>query len=51
MTNTLTYDKLKAIKKAMDEISPIDQSDYFKSYYREIEWRLSALEKDISRAN
>ena len=44
--STLTHDNLKAIKKAMDKIKPIDQSDYFKSYYKEILNRLSAIEKD-----
>ena len=44
--DTLTHDNLKAIKKAMDRIKSIDQSDYFKSYYKEVINRLSAIEKD-----
>lgn len=46
MGDTLTYDNLTAIKKAMDKIKPIDQSDYFKNYYKEVLDRLSAKEKD-----
>lgn len=44
--DTLTYENLKAIKKAMDKIKFIDQSDYFKSYYNELINRLLAKEKD-----
>jgi hypothetical protein len=44
--STLTHDNLNAIKKAMDKIKPIDQSDYFKNYYKEVEDRLAAIEKD-----
>lgn len=51
INKTLTYDNLKSIKEAMDKIELIDQSEYFKNYYKEIEWRLSALEKDISLSN
>jgi len=46
INRTLTHDNLKAIKKAMDKIEPIDQSDYFKSYYKEVGDRLAAIEKD-----
>lgn len=51
INKTLTYDNLKAIKKAMEEIELIDQSDHFKNYYKEIEWRLKALEKDLAFFN
>lgn len=42
--DTLTENNLKAIKKAMDKIKPNDQSDYFKSYYKELLDRLSVIE-------
>lgn len=43
--DTLTIENLKAIKEAMDKIKPIDQSEYFKKYYSEIEWRLEPFFK------
>lgn len=42
--DTLTETHLTAIKKAMDNIKPNDQSDYFKSYYKEVLDRLSVIE-------
>lgn len=49
--DTLTYENLKAIKAAMDLISPIDQSDYFKKYYAEILHRLEVKIKDQKLMN
>ena len=43
--DTLTETHLTAIKKAMDKIKHNDQSDYFKSYYKEVLDRLSVIEK------
>lgn len=43
--STLTESNLKEIKKAMDKIKSIDQSDYFKSYYGEVVNRLKVIER------
>ena len=45
METTLTMENLLAIFQAMDRIKPIDRSDYFNNYYREIVSRLSEQEK------
>lgn len=42
--DTLNYDNLINIKKAMDKIKSNDQSDYFKSYYKEILERIAAIQ-------
>ena len=45
MKTTLTMENLLAIFQAMDRIKPIDRSDYFNNYYREIVSRLQEQEK------
>ena len=45
METTLTMENLLAIFQAMDRIKPIDRSDYFNNYYREIVSRLQEQEK------
>ena len=45
METTLTMENLLAIFQAMDRIKPIDRSEYFNDYYREIVSRLSEQEK------
>ena len=45
METTLTMENLLAIFQAMDRIKPIDRSDYFNDYYREIVSRLQEQEK------
>ena len=45
METSLTMENLLAIFQAMDRIKPIDRSDYFNDYYREIVSRLSEQEK------
>jgi uncharacterized protein (DUF2236 family) len=45
MKTTLTMENLLAIFQAMDRIKPIDRSDYFNDYYREIVSRLQEQEK------
>jgi len=45
MKTTLTMENLLAIFQAMDRIKPIDRSDYFNNYYREIVSRLSEQAK------
>ena len=45
METTLTMENLLAIFQAMDRINPIDRSDYFNNYYREIVSRLQEQEK------
>jgi hypothetical protein len=45
MKTTLTMENLLAIFQAMDRINPIDRSDYFNNYYREIVSRLQEQEK------
>ena len=44
--DTLTKENLKAIYEAMGKIKPIDQSDYFKQYYKEVEERLHQIHKE-----
>jgi NurA-like 5'-3' nuclease len=41
-TNTL--ENLYTILKSMNEIAPIDRSDYFNNYMSEVEWRIKAIE-------
>jgi uncharacterized protein (DUF2236 family) len=45
MKTTLTMENLLAIFQAMDRIKPIDRSEYFNDYYREIVSRLQEQEK------
>ena len=45
METTLTMENLLAIFQAMDRIKPIDRSEYFNDYYREIVSRLQEQEK------
>ena len=45
MKTTLTMENLLAIFQAMDRIKPVDRSDYFNDYYREIVNRLQEQEK------
>ena len=45
METSLTIENLLAIFQAMDRIKPIDRSEYFNDYYREIVSRLSEQEK------
>ena len=45
METSLTMENLLAIFQAMDRIKPIDRSEYFNDYYREIVSRLSEQEK------
>lgn len=45
METTLTMENLLSIFQAMDRIKPIDRSDYFNNYYREIVSRLQEQEK------
>ena len=45
MDTTLTMENLLAIFQAMDRIKPIDRSEYFNDYYREIVSRLSEQAK------
>ena len=45
METSLTMENLLAIFQAMDRIKPIDRSDYFNDYYREIVSRLSEQAK------
>ena len=45
METTLTMENLLAIFQAMDRIKPIDRSDYFNDYYREIVSRLQDEQK------
>ena len=45
METSLTMENLLAIFQAMDRIKPIDRSDYFNNYYREIVSRLSEQAK------
>jgi hypothetical protein len=45
METTLTMENLLAIFQAMDRIKPIDRSDYFNNYYREIVERLQNEQK------
>lgn len=33
---------LQGLKLALDLVKPIDQSDFYKQFYKEIEWRLEA---------
>ena len=43
--DTLTLVNLKNIYKEMLNIEPIDRSDYFKKYLKELEWRIDYLKK------
>ena len=45
METTLTMENLLAIFQAMDRIKPIDRSEYFNDYYREIVSRFQEQEK------
>jgi hypothetical protein len=45
METTLTMENLLAIFQAMDRIKPVDRSEYFNDYYREIVSRLSEQAK------
>ena len=45
METTLTMENLLAIFQAMDKIKPIDRSEHFNDYYREIVSRLQEQEK------
>lgn len=45
METSLTIENLLSIFQAMDRIKPIDRSDYFNNYYREIVSRLQEQEK------
>lgn len=45
METSLTIENLLAIFQAMDRIKPIDRSDYFNNYYREIVERLQNEQK------
>lgn len=47
--DTLTIKNLKAIKTAMEKIKANDQSEYFKNYYKEINDRISVINKDVMR--
>lgn len=47
----MTLQDLQKIKKAMDAIQPMDQSDYFKKYYAEVIERIKAKERDSARLN
>ena len=45
METSLTIENLLAIFQSMDRIKPIDRSDYFNNYYREIVERLQNEQK------
>ena len=45
METSLTMENLLAIFQAMDRIKPVDRSEYFNDYYREIVSRLSEQAK------
>ncbi len=42
--DTNTLENLYSILKSMNEIAPIDRSDYFNNYMSEVEWRIKAIE-------
>ena len=44
--DSLTKENLKAIYEAMSKIKPIDQSNNFTTYYKEIEERLNEVEEN-----
>ena len=45
METSLTIENLLAIFQSMDRIKPIDRSDYFHNYYREIVERFQNEQK------
>lgn len=42
---TLTRENIRRIQDAMSRIESIDQSDAFKVYFNELQWRLDYLER------
>ncbi len=46
MNTTNTKENLQAIKAAMQQIKPVDRSDYFANYYSEVLARLADIERN-----
>jgi hypothetical protein len=42
--DTLTLENLISIYSAMSKIKEIDRSNFFNQYFKELEWRISAIE-------
>lgn len=42
---TLTKENLEAILKAMENVKPIDRSEYFNNYFAEVKHRLYCIEQ------
>jgi hypothetical protein len=47
METTLTIQNLKAIYEAMSKIKDIDQSEYFKQYFEEVDNRIKEQYEQI----
>jgi hypothetical protein len=49
METTNTTENLLGILMAMKKIRPIDQSDYFKKYFEEVEYRIYVEQQGYKR--